>query len=423
MLELGTLLGKGGQGEVYRVKGGKRVVKLLHKGSGERMRRQFATVKRMDLRGIHVAKPLSLLKPPLVGYVAEFLDGMIPLSALIAPQESLAESYIASGGVRRRLRLLAHLGEVLLALHSKGLIYGDISHHNVFVSQDPNFNEVWLIDLDNLTCESDPARTIYTPGFGAPEVVKGLSGNTSLSDVWAFAVLVWQTLTLNHPFIGDMVNEGEPELEEAAMRGEVPWVGHLEDDSNQASSGIPSEMVFGTKLMELAKQTFEDGVNNRLNRPGIAKWVEVLHATADQTVLCRNCGGTFLANNRECSWCDTTRPNTSQITIRRWDPEKKKFALSLGKFAISANEPVTLTERSTRLVSGVGGRTPHVTIHKVDRGYKIMPESDSSVWVMDPHTKETFEVKRRGQTVGEDGWILFFEPRDHEQRVAVLGGK
>lgn len=426
ILELCASLGKGGQGEVFRVKGGKRVVKLMHRKNDERLRRQFASVKRMDLRGIHVAKPLTLLKAPTVGYVSEFLDGMIPLSALLRPSESLAEWYIASGGVRRRLRLLAHLGEVLLALHSKGLIYGDISHHNVFISEDPRFNEVWLIDLDNLTWESDPARTIYTPGFGAPEIVKGESGNTSLSDAWAYAVLVWQTLTLNHPFIGDMVSEGDPELEEAAMRAEVPWVEDSADSSNLASTGIPSEMVVGGKLRELARQAFEDGATDRLKRPGIAKWVDALHATADQTVLCEHCGGTFLANSQECSWCDEPRPQTSRVIIQRWNPEKKTVALKgekFGVFAVTPAEPVTLTERTTRLVSGVAGRTPHVSIQRVARGYKIVPETDSQVWVMDPETGGIYEVKRRGQTVGDSGWIVFFEPVECDQRVAVLGGK
>lgn len=424
IFELGASLGKGGQGEVFRVKGGKQVVKLVYSKNDERMRRQFASVKRVDLRGIHVAKPLALLKRPLVGYIAEFLDGMIPISTLMSPGKSVLEWHIETGGLRRRLRLLAHLGEVLMALHAKGLIYADVSHHNVFVSEDLDFHEVWLIDLDNLTSESDPANTIYTPGFAAPELIRGHSGNTSLTDAWAFAVLVWQVLTLNHPFIGDMVNDGEPELEEQAFRAEVPWVGHSSDDSNLASTGLPAELMFGQKLMELAQRMFEVSVDDKLRRPGIAEWVEMLHATADQTIRCKGCKGSYLVNQAECPWCDEQRPETYRIFLHRWDASKRKVSdFKLGRLALSISEPLTLTERVTLAKSGPQARRPHVTILKVERGYQIIPESDAPIWVMDPNTKEEFEVKKRGQTVGEGGWLVFFDSTDRDQRVAILGAK
>lgn len=160
-------IGKGGQGVVWLVKGGRRVVKLLERGDPETLRRQFLFVRRLDLSGLHVAKPLAVLKPPRVGYVAEFLGDMTPIGTLLAPPaKDLMRWHIDTGGLRRRLRLLAHAGEALLGLHGRGVVYGDVSHNNVFVSTPVTAHEAWLIDLDNLAHDSDPRRAIYTPGYG-----------------------------------------------------------------------------------------------------------------------------------------------------------------------------------------------------------------------------------------------------------------
>jgi DNA-binding helix-hairpin-helix protein with protein kinase domain len=253
----------------------------------EVLRRQFAFVRRLDLGGLHVAKPIAVLKPPYVGYVAEFLGDMVPIKSLMeAPSKDLVRWHIDTGSLRRRLRLLAHAGEALLGLHARGVVYADVSHNNVFVSEPVSAVEAWLIDLDNLSHDSDPRHAIYTPGYGAPEVVAGGSGCTSLSDAWGFAVLAWHTLTLHHPFIGDFVNDGAPELEEQALAGHLPWVGHSTDDRNRCSTGLPADLVLAGRLMDLAKRTFEDGVIDRKLRASISDWVERLHVAADQTVSC-----------------------------------------------------------------------------------------------------------------------------------------
>src|SRR4051812_1612729 len=76
-------LGRGGQGQVFATTDPRHAVKLLD-ASGppeiERLRRQLAFVRRLDLAGAHVARPLELIASPRAGYVMEFLDGMVPLS-------------------------------------------------------------------------------------------------------------------------------------------------------------------------------------------------------------------------------------------------------------------------------------------------------------------------------------------------------
>jgi DNA-binding helix-hairpin-helix protein with protein kinase domain len=423
---LSQRIGAGGQGEVWLVEGGRRIVKLLSRRSDpEAMRRQFAFVRRLDLGNLHVARPIAVLRPPHIGYVAEFLGDMVSIKGLMeAPASGLLQWHIETGGLRRRLRLLAHAGEALAGLHGSGVVYADVSHNNVFVSEPVEALEAWLIDLDNLSHESDPARNIYTPGYGAPEIVAGTHGCTSLSDAWAFAVLVWHALTLTHPFIGDMVNDGEPELEEEAYAARLPWVGHADDDSNACSTGLPPELVMAGRLFELARRTFEEGIGQRTARPGVSEWVARLHAAADQTVRCGECGGTCFVTEASCPWCDEPRSQVTPVRIARWDPERGlvQGAMRLGQLPLTA-DGLALSRRITEGLSGKSGREAHVELKPVERGVIIRAVEGREAWVapINKVQEQQHPVEERGRTVPANGWLVFFEKPDRPQRVAVLG--
>lgn len=423
---LAQKLGAGGQGEVWLEAGGRRIVKLLSPGAdADVLRRKFAFLRRLDLAGLHVAKPIAVLRRPHVGYVAEFLGDMVAIKTLLeAPSKDLVRWHIETGGLRRRLRLLAHAGEALLGLHAKGVVYADVSHNNVFVSQPVGAVEAWLIDLDNLSHDSDPSRAIYTPGYGAPEVVAGTSGCTSLSDAWAFAVLAWNTLTLHHPFIGDFVNDGEPELEVEAFAGRLPWVGHSIDDSNRCSKGFPSELVLGGRLLELAKRTFEDGITDRTKRAGLADWVERLHVAADQTVRCPACTGTYFVTSPDCPWCEEPRPLVTPLRLVRWQPGKGLVdgATRLWQLPL-AQEELVLSRRVTEGQTGVAGRAPHVTLTPVQRGVSVRAAPGCTVWVAPANgvDSERYEISGRQRIIPPSGWVLFFEDPAKPQRVALIG--
>ena len=435
-------IGVGGQGEVWLAQGGRRIVKLLNSNAHsdvEALRRQFAFVRRLDLTGLHVARPTSVLKPPHVGYVAEFLGDMVPIKALMeAPQSDLLRWHLATGSLRRRLRLLAHAGEVLMGLHARGVVYADVSHNNVFVSGPVNAHEAWLIDPDNLSHLSDPQRAIYTPGYGAPEVVAGTDGCTSLSDAWAFAVLVWQTLTLTHPFVGDLVNDGEPEMEERAFAGQLPWVAHSSDNTNRCSTGLPANSVMAGRLMELARKTFEEGVDDRKRRASISDWVESLHAAADRTLACLGCGGTHVDTEAVCPWCTEPAQAVSIVRIARWQPRDPKEspkqgqvsegAVRLGQLSLTKEFSLTkdgliLTRRVTCGLPGVAGREPHVELTPVERGVRVRVFPGLAAWVALIQTADDkrYPVPEGGSKLPENGGMVFFEDPNQPQRVALVG--
>src|SRR5262249_37666353 len=81
---LGDEIGKGLQGTVYAVPGQPRAVKVLDSNSPQervRLREQINFVQGRPLDGLPIARPLELLRAPLVGYVMELLTEMSPIDA------------------------------------------------------------------------------------------------------------------------------------------------------------------------------------------------------------------------------------------------------------------------------------------------------------------------------------------------------
>ena len=128
---------------------------------------------RQPLDGLPIAHPLALVTQPQPGYVMELMDGLIPMTDLlqVATEALMADEglsgFIKTGGLLRRLKMLARLARILAELHGRGLAYGDLSPENVFVSRSLEFAEVWLIDADNISSQSYESQNgLYTPDYG-----------------------------------------------------------------------------------------------------------------------------------------------------------------------------------------------------------------------------------------------------------------
>jgi serine/threonine protein kinase len=242
------------------------------------------------------------------------------------------EIYLNQGGIRRRLKLLAKLSRTLADLHGRGMAFGDLSPANIFVSKSVEDSEVWLIDCDNICVnernnydikyETGRAGTVYTPSYGAPEVVRDEAMVNSLTDSWSFGIIAFRLLTAIHPFIGDVVSDGEPELEDSAYRGELPWIEHPDDYSNQSEQGIPRSLVILKPLAELFEQCFNIGRDEPISRPSLSQWAEVLEHCVEWLVNCHDCKGSYyyalVDKKLNCSFCDSSADITKLIFLKHY---------------------------------------------------------------------------------------------------------
>ena len=327
--ELTGRIGEGGQGIVCTTNYPNLLVKVSRATTEEKRNSWTSKIRalmRQPLEGLPIAHPQALITQPQPGYVMELMDGLVPMTELmqVATDALMSDEglsgYVKTGGLLRRLKMLARLARVLADLHGRGLAYGDLSPANVFVSQSLEYAEVWLIDADNVASQShDGQQGVFTPDYGAPEILRGESGINTLTDSWSFAVMAYRILTLVHPLKGDVVLEGEPEREEAALRGELPWVDHPVDRSNALSIGLPREITLNAPLRALFERCFNAGLNNPGERPSLSEWADALEAATGHCDQCESCGSTFFYTSKHiCPFCDHAQDTNRTILLQEY---------------------------------------------------------------------------------------------------------
>lgn len=389
-LDLTRLVGSGGQGDVWAVDD-RLAVKLLRartQRAAETLHRKLRTVRRFDLDGLPISRPLAVLAPPHIGYVMELAGGMTALRTLSTPpaEGDLLAWYAAGGGLRRRLRLLARIADVLAALHSRGIVYGDPSPGNVMVSVDPRQEEVWLVDVDNLEVESRVAVGLITPGYTAPEVVSG-RGVSSLSDAYAFAVIVFETLAVTHPFEGDRVLLGPPELRDRAFAGELPWIDDPDDTSNRSGYGLSRTTVLAGALGTLATRVFTVGRRDPVARPTLAEWRTALHRAAGLTLTCSSthCAQAFFVNRPTCPWCGSAAPAALVGKMHLAVPQEGQEAPVGENLTVQHGTWTPVNSRVAHLSEGADGIVAWLLWQAGDR-LVVRNVGDRPIWIDSPQT-------------------------------------
>jgi serine/threonine protein kinase len=320
-------LARAGQGVVYRTADSDLAIKLPLKPGTDQLddSKDFAALFRR-IRSLPIPSRIPMSLPLAIlrdqpGYVMRLLGSMEPFDALDFQD---LESYSASGSTKRRLYVLYQCAAMLARLHAVGIVYVDLSTDNVLLGPGET-PEVWLIDTDNLRVEADNGPTVFTPHFGAPEVVQRTDSARPRTDAWAFAVLAFKLLTMGHPFLGrrvlgaqdehagwdaDPVEDGVPsDLDEQAYAGLLPWILDEEDDSNAATTGLPTALVTTPRLLALFQETFGPGRTSPHRRPATSLWAWELARAFDNSLTCVDCRMSFIADQHDvCPYCKVSAP-------------------------------------------------------------------------------------------------------------------
>lgn len=439
-------IGEGSQGETFLLKDKNYIAKLF-KGTinTTELKSKIGFLINLGLDKRYYSVPLQEIVSPRSGYISEFASGMMPLGKLQAPGkgegEDFSEWYVSTGGLLKRYGVLIKLAMAIRALHAKGLIYCDLSPSNVFISEDPRKHNVFLIDMDNLRYKTSIVHNIYTPFYGAPEVIKNFAPNTAMSDCYSFAVIAYELLAFNHPLIGDLVTDGEPEMEEKAVQGELPWVEDSKDDSNARSTGFPSEFFIASTLQKLFHRTFEEGLKDPMKRPSIGEWVDALNDGLNELLSCKDCGTHYpYRNTRHCPFCNHEPEVAIPIKIQRWENVEYYDAASNEVKNHFELQPVVLDElfideNTTKYIKAFhllsifdDYDTPiaQVSIEPLSEGarLRVKPLNDFTIMFKIPDLKleQTFDEEKtfRFNPSAHKTMILGVKNFDHPQRVLVI---
>lgn len=444
---LTSRIAEGGQGAVFGTTTRGLLVKLRHSASDndvDRVRERLDFVRRLGLEDLAVIVPASRLSPPDVGYIMEEMTGMRPINSLASvPREADPIPWYCreTGGLRRRLVLLAKLARTLSALHGRGLVYGDVSPTNLWVSADSEATVVRLIDLDNVAFSGVDERT-FTPHYGAPELELGEGLVSSLSDAYAFAVLAFEVLTLVHPLYGDHVLDGDPDLELDARRGLLPWIDDPTDKTNTTERGLPRVAVLTRGLQRLAHEMFSQGrgstLEHRLRRPGIGRWADELEAAADRTIICSNCRASFYVFAEHCPFCQEPRPPVLMVDFFLVLAEQTKPSDSaqdegfefppqpVARLCITQDEARPLLARHTfgvgeEAIAEIGLDISDCRIRRVgDNAVELRDRAKSPTLAAAPFVRELGLREVPIKLAAISDYVLAFGPADGIRRVACF---
>ena len=312
-LELGPLLGQGGEASVYEVAAEPALAAKLWKEPSPAQRAKLLAMLRTvpddpGLTGGHVslAWPLGSVLDhtgQVVGFVMPRLatGDVRPLHQVYHPGSR--RSRAPGIGWHYLVRVARNLSSTLAALHAVGYVVGDLNESNVLVSDRAL---VSLIDLDSIQVRD--GRTVWRCPVGkleytAPELI-GKSfrevDRKPSHDVFALAVLVFQLLMEgSHPFSGVWQGTGEPPgLERNIAAHRSPWLGSR---LLKVPPAAPPPRILGPRLRRLFARSLQAPA---FARPKARDWQRELDRFEAGLKQCKtNPLHQFAGHLPACPWC------------------------------------------------------------------------------------------------------------------------
>lgn len=364
---LGARLGGGLEGNIFNVEGlPKHVIKLINDDKMTRVQRDdtykhLKWLYNLGSRNKAISQVFTVPKALLddhLGYImlkANEHDNLKKYLDIPEDMSEFEEWYKTEFTLKRRYQIIVNLFSSLRMLHLAGLVFTDLSPNNIMVHKKQN--QIVFIDTDNTRNRMDAYLGVLgTPGYMAPEVYRKpdlkLAKDNNIdpkvlsncgritpdSDIFSAAVIAFQLLTLQHPFIGDEVEEGEPELEEAALEIRTDYIFKQGTSNTSTMNLVPQfEKLTTPKIRELFYQTFVTGKSNPSLRPTDEDFLEAFQNALDLIVECPNCGFSRLYSfdeENECINCgETIGPKIVMVMYNHFKGLKRDELInSIGDF-------------------------------------------------------------------------------------------
>ena len=280
--QLGELLAKGGEGEVYPLANREEVlVKLYH---ADQLQKRGAELERKveAMRGMNQLRQQKGVSWPLisvhdanqrwVGYAMYRAEGK-PMFYLA--HALLYKKHFPGLDRRGMVDYLIQLIQQLKALHSQGVMVGDYNLHNILCQ--PGSDRVTLIDCDSYQLQLK-GKHYPSPVGSADLTPKEHQGKefssilrTPESEAFSLAIILFKCLMLGrHPY--DIVGGEDPVTN--LKRGNFAY--------GVGNKGIPKGDWYNIwshmphRLKSLFIQTFTEGADAPAQRATLNQWLEAL---------------------------------------------------------------------------------------------------------------------------------------------------
>lgn len=308
-LAVAELIGKGGEGEVYAIKGrAGQAVKIY--SDGLRAKRE-SKVRAMVREGLAVQTDLVAYPGEIVtdgggnflGFVMRLVKGYRPLHELYSPKDRLR--HFAQSDFRFLIHAATNVARAVGKVHQTGCVIGDLNHSGILVAQD---GTVALIDADSfqfsLNGTSYPC-VVGVPEFTAPELQgKNLStvDRTVQHDFFGLAVAIFQILFMGrHPYAGRYKG---PDISMGDAIAQNRFAFSLNRQAATLTTPPPGALtlkMFPDATVQIFERAF--GVSPSA-RPDAREWIEALSLLEGSLNRCSRIKTHYYPSAAgECVWC------------------------------------------------------------------------------------------------------------------------
>lgn len=325
---LGPLLHRGGEGEIYEIKGHPDIVaKIYHKDRviTERIEKIKLMVQKVPENPTESSNhpsftwPLDLVmdRGKIRGYIMRRISNMYPIYSLFGHKRRLFIMELSRFTYASLVRVAYNLAMVVDSLHKSGYVIGDINESNVLVN---GRGLITIVDTDSFQVRDVRTGRFYACPVGKleythPEILsalqeKGITFSRLVRephhDVYALAVLTFQLLMEgNLPFAGVPPPGEEMDMSKRILNRIFPF--DKENDSGwQAPPGAPPyHLIIPEELQHFFRSAFTEKGPVIWKHPTASQLANIL-ARMQKNLYngCnRNPNHYYINKISDCPWC------------------------------------------------------------------------------------------------------------------------
>jgi DNA-binding helix-hairpin-helix protein with protein kinase domain len=311
VLQLGTELGKGGEGTVYSIQNrASQAAKIYLPGlaSGRVDKISKMVAAKLHISASSVAYPLDIIldgRGLFCGFTMQKMSGRRPAHQLYSPHGR--KTAFPKATFPMLLRTTTNIAKSMSNIHRIGCIIGDVNHSGVLVADDAT---VVLIDTDSF--QFTYGKDFYGCKVGVAEFTppelqgKDLSSviRTTNHDNFGLAVLIFSTLMMGrHPFAGRYLGQGDMPMERAIAEYRFAYSSRRSTTLMEAPPNVPTLADLPTSLGDAFERAFGPTGSTGL-RVSPSEWGTILEKAEGDLVRCASSPAHhYFRVARSCPWC------------------------------------------------------------------------------------------------------------------------
>lgn len=290
-----SLLGAGGQGEVYEVEAGSTRMALKWYYPKSAQPQQLEILKRLVEMGAPDGAflwPEDLIFAPegkTFGYVMPLRQNNY--KGLVDLLKCRVEMSLYT-----RCRIAYNLARAYEKLHASGNCYRDINYNNLFF--DPATGDVRICDNDNVAPKDMPGLVKGTYGFMAPEIIRGEAKPSRYTDQFSLAVLLFHLFMIAHPLLGkreSSIKCWDIHAQDMLYGTHPVFIYDPGDDSNRPDPAVHGNAiaywkVYPQELKDLFTESFTTGLFEPNRRVTEKRWMDAAANLMCGVRRCPKCG-------------------------------------------------------------------------------------------------------------------------------------